>query len=72
MIDQLLYEKYSGRHGNTQDRLGLALAAFAAQQQRDHAVLDIPLSQRCFNAMAVSMLICFCCLLGALLVLATW
>lgn len=68
MIDQLLYEKYARRCGSIDRRLGSALAVFAERQQRNHAALDIPLSQRVLHALAISWLIVI--VLGASVILS--
>jgi hypothetical protein len=67
MIDQLLYEKYAGRRGSVDRRFGKAIAAFVEIQQRNHSAMDIPLSQRVLNALAISWIIVI--LLGAAVVL---
>lgn len=72
MIDQLIYEKYAGRRGSVDRRLGMALAAFVEIQQRNHAALDIPLSRRVLNALALSWLIVILLGVGVVLLLVSW
>lgn len=72
MIDQLIYEKYAGRRGSVDYRLGMALSAFVEIQQRNHAAMDIPLSQRVLNALALSWLIVILLGVGVVLLLVSW
>lgn len=68
MIDRLLYEKYAGRRGSTDRRLGDALAVLVEKQQRNHAAPDIPLPQRVLNALAITWLVVI--VLGASVILS--
>jgi hypothetical protein len=49
-IDHRLYEKYSGRTGDPQKRLGEALSQSAAQRQATDAAKDKSITQRHFEA----------------------